>query len=438
MSATSGSTALTVLSGSELVHGVTYHWRVRATDSGGLSSAWSETCSFTLDRTLPDEDVTITSVQYPDYNPGGAVSTVPAGTPGQFTISADGDTEVVGFYYGIDNDQPSRYVAADVPGGSATVTLTPVRSGPGILHVRTFDGVNRSGEVDDDYRWFATAPAGPHGSRGEVNADGTTDIIGRTLGGHLCLHLGDGAGGFLDGNKCSLMIDYWRNGLLHLVRPGDWDGDGWNDLVAVQADGDLVYFAGRGTGSFEASATEVPSGWDPDGIPVPTTNWDGYDLVVAPGDWDGDGAPDLITRDAVGEVVVHRGNGFGGWADPPTTISLGTGIWDDFDTVLAPGDLDGDGHLDLLARKPAGELVLLSGAATGTPAAGVQIGTGWDTYRLLFAPGDFDGDDSPDVMGVDAAGNLLVFYGDPTAPGYFGNPGGTTIDTGWNAFDKAF
>ncbi|MEV0393022.1 FG-GAP repeat domain-containing protein [Polymorphospora rubra] len=361
---------------------------------------------------------------------------MPAGTPGQFTISAV-DPGVVGFFYALDNDQPTRYLAADVPSGSAAFTLTPTRTGVGTIYIRTFDGVSMS-TTNHHHTYFAIAPTGPHVGRGDLNADGDTDVVRRKADGTLCLYLGDGAGGLLAGTGCTIPISHHWQFRPHILRTGDWDGDGWNDLVAVQPDGRLVYHPGWGPGSFDPGATDVITGWDTEGNPVPTSGWDGYDLVVAPGDWDGDGAPDLITRDAAGEVVVHRGNGFGGWADPPTTISLGTGIWDDFDTVLAPGDLDGDGHLDLLARKPAGELVLLSGAATGTPAAATQIGTGWDTYRLLFAPGDFDGDGSPDVMGVDAAGNLLVFYGDPTAPGYFGNPGGTTIDTGWNAFDKAF
>lgn len=363
----SGNTASTTIIRSELTDGVTYRWRVRGKDSDNALSAWSQTCSFTVDQTPPDADVTISSAQYPDYGPSGAVSTVPAGTPGQFTIDAGGDTDVIGFFVGIDDSEPSRHVAANVPGGTATITLTPTRTGIATVHVRTFDGVNSSTTTDTDYSFFATAPAGPH--------------VGR--------------------------------------------------------DGDLVYHGGRGPGSFDVSSTEI-IGWDAESNPVPVTGWDQYDLVVAPGDWDGDGYPDLITRDTNGAVLVHRGNGYGGWADAPVTISLGSGIWDEFDTVVAPGDVDGDGQLDLLARKPTGELILLSAAATSSPPGGTQIGTGWDTYTGgIFAPGDFDGDGRSDVLGIKANGDLHVHYGSHTAPGYFSNPGGTTIDTGWSVLDKA-
>ncbi|MEV0607138.1 FG-GAP-like repeat-containing protein [Polymorphospora rubra] len=362
---TSGNTASTTLLSTILTDGVTYNWRVRGKDSDDGISAWSPTCSFTVDQTLPEADVTVSSVQYPNYNVGGAVSTVPAGTPGQFTISADGDTDVVGFFVGIDDDSPSRYIPANAPGGTATVTLTPTRTGIGTVHVRTFDGVNPSQGIDTGYTFFATAPAGPHNGRGDVNADGKTDIIGRTPAGDLCLHLGNGSGGFLDGDQCSVKIDSNRQGWLHILRPGDWDSDGWNDLVVVEADGDLVYHAGRGPGSFEASGTEIITDWDPEGNPLPTTDWDQYNLVVAPGDWDGDGAPDLIARRTNGEIVLHRGNGYGGWADGSASVRLGWGIWQGFDTVTAPGDLDGDGKPDLLARKPTGELVLFRGNGKG-------------------------------------------------------------------------
>ncbi|MEK8106475.1 VCBS repeat-containing protein [Micromonospora sp. M12] len=146
---------------------------------------------------------------------------------------------------------------------------------------------------------------------------------------------------------------------MHVVRPGDWDGDGWNDLVVVEADGDLVYHSGMGAGSFPNA--EPVTSWDADGNQVPATGWNQYNLVVAPGDWDGDGAPDLIARKTTGEIVLHSGNGYGGWADDSRPVRLGWGIWQGFDSIVAPGDVDGDGKPDLFARKSTGELTLFRG-----------------------------------------------------------------------------
>ncbi|MEK8106474.1 hypothetical protein NKG94_16860 [Micromonospora sp. M12] len=108
---------------------------------------------------MPIADVDITSPEYPNYNdPGNPSSNKPAGTPGQFTINAKGNKDIVGFYVGIDNDAPTRYIAANAPGGTATITMTPTRSGPGVVSVRTWDGVNPSTSLDSDFSFFATSP----------------------------------------------------------------------------------------------------------------------------------------------------------------------------------------------------------------------------------------------------------------------------------------
>ncbi|MFC3447854.1 hypothetical protein [Amycolatopsis speibonae] len=60
---------------------------------------------------------TVTSAEYPDdgaWHPG-------AGLPGSFTFDANGDSAVVGFYYG-KTDPAGTFVAANHDGGSATVS----------------------------------------------------------------------------------------------------------------------------------------------------------------------------------------------------------------------------------------------------------------------------------------------------------------------------
>ncbi|MEV6831465.1 hypothetical protein [Amycolatopsis sp. NPDC051102] len=83
---------------------------------------------------------TVTSAEYPDdgaWHPG-------AGVPGSFTFDAGGDDSVVGFSWG-NTDPAGTFVAADHPGGSATVSYTPQASGPNDLYVASVDSAgNRS------------------------------------------------------------------------------------------------------------------------------------------------------------------------------------------------------------------------------------------------------------------------------------------------------
>lgn len=102
----------------------------------------------------PVAEPTVTSAEYPDdgaWHPG-------AGVPGSFTFDANGDAEAVGFYYG-NNDPADTFVAADHPGGSATVSYTPQASGPNNLFVASVDSAgNRSPQHVHRFYVQATEP----------------------------------------------------------------------------------------------------------------------------------------------------------------------------------------------------------------------------------------------------------------------------------------
>jgi hypothetical protein len=121
-----------------LAEGRPYALAIRSSD-GYVSSPWSAECHFVLDTQAPMTPPTVTSTDYPDESqlPNGAGGT---GIPGTFTFSADGDIDVTGFIYSMDS--MGTYVAADAPGGSATVSITPSSPGPMTLYVT---GVDRAG-----------------------------------------------------------------------------------------------------------------------------------------------------------------------------------------------------------------------------------------------------------------------------------------------------
>ena len=122
-----------------LQNDVTYVLAVRTRDGDGDLSPWSE-CRFTVDTVRPTQLPTVTSTDYPaDGTAHGG-----PGIAGAFTFGADGNTDVHGYRYGIGGT--SEFVAADAPGGTATVDITPVYPWEQSLYVQSVD---RAGNVSD-------------------------------------------------------------------------------------------------------------------------------------------------------------------------------------------------------------------------------------------------------------------------------------------------
>ncbi|WP_367133395.1 hypothetical protein [Saccharothrix sp. HUAS TT1] len=129
-----GSASFSLASGGIVVEDErTYAYTFRAEDGTDVSPT-SETCYFTMDMVAPDKAPTTSSVRYPAWSgPQGDV-----GVPGDFTFGANGVDDVVGFWWGRYSAY-ENYVAADRPGGSATVTWTPTNSGNQSLYVVSVD-----------------------------------------------------------------------------------------------------------------------------------------------------------------------------------------------------------------------------------------------------------------------------------------------------------
>ena len=158
------------------------------------------------------------------------------------------------------------------------------------------------------------------------------------------------------------------------------------------------------------------------------TGWTPYDLTLLVPDVTGDGNADLIARTAAdGVTQVRPGDGAGGFGQPIASFNSLAG----HDLVTVAGDLDGDGHTDLVARDPAtGRLdAYLGDGQSGFKV--VQLGTSWGKYDVIDGPGDVNGDGRPDLV---ARGTEGAFYLLPGRGGVgFGDParlGGT-----WQGYD---
>jgi hypothetical protein len=178
--------------------------------------------------------------------------------------------------------------------------------------------------------------------------------------------------------------------------------------------------------------------------------------LAAPGDVTGDGLPDLLVG-APGEGAHNEGAVYlvageeGGLSSPPVLIFTGAEDTRRGVQLLAPGDVNGDGHADLLARdevpsrNPDTHLYL----GTGDPSAPFPASPDHTFADLLdaFSPqgrelqaaGDLNGDGYDDVVACAlGADTLHILWGGPSVGGTvesvplsdFGIAGGCRVGAG--------
>ncbi len=157
------------------------------------------------------------------------------------------------------------------------------------------------------------------------------------------------------------------------------------------------------------------------------SGWGQYDVLTSPGDANGDGFTDLIARQtSTGDMYFYAGT-----ADHRVKprVRIGTN-WKLYKKVVGAGDLNGDGRGDLLGVDASGVLWRYHGTATGGVTARMRVGSGWGVYTSLVGVGDISGDGCSDLVARDTAGRLYDYDG--TCRGPYGSR--MLIGGGWNAF----
>jgi hypothetical protein len=158
-----------------------------------------------------------------------------------------------------------------------------------------------------------------------------------------------------------------------LLSPGDLGGSRQADVLARDPRGVLWVFPARADATL-SKGVEVGRGWNT------------YTQIAGLGDLTGDRRPDVVGRDRAGVLWLHPGTGhLEKPFDRREPIGLG---WNRYNHVTSIGDLDQDGHSDLLARDRAGHLWLHPGTGSAlwplAPRVPVGAGTDWNEYRMLF------------------------------------------------------
>jgi hypothetical protein len=182
---------------------------------------------------------------------------------------------------------------------------------------------------------------------GDFNGDGRDDILWRNDNGQLSNWLGTASGGFTqnDANAFANVPTSWK-----VAGTGDFNGDGRDDILWRNDNGQLSDWLGQANGGFinnDANAfTTVPTSWN----------------IVGTGDFNGDGRDDILWRNNDGQLSNWLGHANGGFvANDAKAMTLVPTDWHVADT----GDYNGDGRDDILWRNDNGQLSNWLGRADG-------------------------------------------------------------------------
>ena len=308
--------------------------------------------------------------------------------------------------------------SADVTGTQKTVT-TELPKGIVFWRVTTKDGATKSTLSGPVWEMELGGNAAEHnaplttgwGVVPDFNGDGFADVVMQTRGtGNFTKIYPSGQGGL--GTALTLPAGPSGPGMNNAPPIGDFNGDGYVDLVI--ANGDLSVYNGSTTG-LPASASQT--------INVPG----GGIGTLATGDINGDGHADLfypsetppdIDNNSFIALNVYYGSP-SGLSIPVTTTTTAVlaHLWQSNNCDLA--DVNGDGFADaLVANQASGSPgstasgLVFMGSASGlgtTPTTLAAVSGPGGNQALIASAGDVNGDGYVDVLL--GASNLKVFHG---------------------------
>jgi hypothetical protein len=254
----------------------------------------------------------------------------------------------------------------------------------------------------------------------DFSGDGHADVIGRlSSDNNLYLYQGNGQGGW---GQTGIQIGTNWSAFNWLLGPLGFSADGCIDVSARRSsDGSWRLYEGNCASGWKSSDLFVASGFSQ------------YNSIVAPGDWDGDGCADIIgRRSSDSSLWLHRGNCGTGFSGSASQIGTSFGA---FNMIIGGGDFSGDGCNDLVLRRASdGALRLYQGnCAGGWGLTDLSMGYSLPNMNAIWGPGDFNGDGCVDLIARDASTGSLNLYRGNCAGGFSGVT--ANIGTGWGGFD---
>jgi len=190
------------------------------------------------------------------------------------------------------------------------------------------------------------------------------------------------------------------------------------DLMARELSGSyrMLTFSGNCSGYYATSSyTAQGSGWFP---------WD-LDIIMTAGDMNGDGCPDVMAREAAGPNVMrlYAGIKSGSTCTGQLANAVGMGSGWNLNLLAAVGDVTGDGCFDVVGAENYSpyRLRIYPGDCAGGLNPPYVWGTGWHPAVIgpILGPGDMNGDGCCDLLAREiGGGQTLWFYAGHCTPCY--------------------
>jgi len=322
-----------------------------------------------------------------------ANSTVPGLRPGMITVSPSIGNGMFASAEPVDTGQPSQSIATGDFNNDGKDDLAVAHYGNGIdpgdvaILMAGADGFSPLVE----YR----VGVGPRAVvSGDFNGDGRLDLASSDrVSQQVSVLLGMGDGTF------GLPVVTGTGPLPGPIAVGDFDSDGRDDLAVTTCDfpgyctsESISIYLSNSNGSFFAES------------PV-TLSF--LALSAAVGDFDGDGHEDLVVGGfdlpgLAGVIAILRGNGTGGLTESAHYFPVSSRPIQS----IASGDVNGDGHQDLILGADQVDIIFGFGDGTfGTVTPLTSVGGA----SFHVAIGDFNSDGSLDIGAVSDSGDPFGF-----------------------------